>query len=479
MSRVTSSTTEQNKIGEVKDVSQQNTVDIASIIDQQKISPFQIRIVMMSFILMLFDGYDISAVAFAAPAISKEWHVARAALGPLFGATLFAGLFGSPLFGYLGDRLGRKTTIIGGTIFFGLFTLASIWATSVQGLIALRFMAGLGISGMIVVVVALNNEFAPRRLRASMVILMFLGITFGGGLAGAVAARYIAVDGWRLLFWIGGLGPILIGLGLIFVLPESIKYLTIRQRKADLVHVLKQIAPGVAIDPNAHFVVGAEKNQAKINPKAMVAGHLAILTPLFWISNACTLAAFYFINQWVPTLLSDAGISIQHASLAITIFQFSGTAAGLIIMRPLDKFGFIPVPILFALSIPIVFFIGQPGLPEWAVMTLIGGAGFCLLGLQFGNIAMQNPMYPTYIRSSAVGTQVLAGRVGGVLGPVIGGILLSRMVPLEQVFHLVTIPLFIGLATTIAITPIYLRKVHRDGQPVEPVVPSSIVELAP
>jgi AAHS family 4-hydroxybenzoate transporter-like MFS transporter len=459
-------------------MSQQETVDIGKIIDQQKINPFHVKILIISFILMLFDGYDISAVAFAAPAVSKEWHVVRAALGPLFAATLFAGLFGAPLFGYLGDRLGRKTTIIGGSMFFGFFTLASVWATSVHGLILLRFIAGLGISGMIVVVVALNNEFAPRRLRASMVILMFLGITFGGGLAGAVAARYIAVDGWRVLFWIGGLGPILLGFALMTILPESIKYLAVRQRKVELIALLKRIAPGVTVPADAHFVVGIERNQTKINPKAIVAGHLAILTPLFWVSNACTLAAFYFINQWVPTLLTDNGIPIQDASLAITIFQFSGTAAGIIIMRPLDRFGFIPVPILFALSIPIVFFIGQPGLPEWAVFTLIGGSGFCLLGLQFGNIAMQNPMYPTYIRSSAVGTQVLAGRVGGVVGPVLGGMLLSRL-PLEQVFHLVTIPLFIGLVVTIVITPIYLRKVHRDEEPKPALVPNNIVESIP
>jgi AAHS family 4-hydroxybenzoate transporter-like MFS transporter len=457
-----------------------NIVDVVDIIDRSKVSLLQIQILAISFILMLFDGYDITAVALAAPAISKEWHVHRGSLGPLFGATLFAGLFGSPIFGFIGDRLGRKTGIIGGVMVFGLFTLLSVWAPSVQVLTGLRFLAGLGISGLIVVVVALNNEFAPRRLRASMVILMFLGVTFGGGLSGVVAAQTMAADGWRLLFWIGGLGPMLIGLALIFILPESIKYLAIRpSRRADLIRLLKRLAPGIDIDADAHFVVGVEKNQTRFDPSALFEKHLAILTPMFWISNACVLAVFYFINQWVPTLLSDSGVSLQHATLAVTVFQFSGTLAGVLIMRPLDRIGFIPVPILFALSIPVVFLIGRPGLPEWQLMLLLGCSGFCLLGLQFGNIAMQSPMYPTYIRSTAVGSQVLIGRVGGVLGPVIGGMMLSKLIPIEQVFHLMTIPLIVGLISAIIITPIYLHHVHREGRGERSLDPAAALEVAP
>src|SRR5579864_3431186 len=150
------------------------TIDVARIIDNQRIRPFNIKLLVFSFMVMMTDGYDIGAAAYAGPALVKEWGLDRAALGPLFSAGLVAGLFGPLLFGYLSDRYGRKKVIVGGALFFGLFTLASVWVHSLGSLSALRFIAGLGISGTLPIVVALNNEFAPRRLRATMVVVMFL-----------------------------------------------------------------------------------------------------------------------------------------------------------------------------------------------------------------------------------------------------------------------------------------------------------------
>jgi len=170
---------------------------------------------------------------------------------------------------------------------------------------------------------------------------------------------------------------------------------------------------------------------------------------------------FYFINQWMPTLLSGAGIPLTHAVLAITVFQFAGTLGGLAIMYPLDRWGFFPVPILFALGIPVVFFIGHPNMPDWGIMLLLAGAGFTVLGLNFGNIAMIGPVYPTYVRSWGVGATFGAGRVGGVLGPAIGGILLGLHLTLQQIFWVACLPLVLGLIVTAILTPIYLREVHQ------------------
>src|SRR4029077_4307083 len=135
----------------------------------------------------------------------------------------------------------------------------------------------------------------------------------------------------------------------------------------------------------------------------------------------------------------------DDAALAITAFQFAGTLSGLTIMRPLDKYGFIPVPILFLLAAPIVAAIGLPGHPEGVTIALVAAAGFCLLGLQFGNIASETNMYPTYIRSCGVGSCFGAGRVGSVIGPIVGGILIGMQVPLQQLFFIAAIPLVIGL----------------------------------
>jgi MFS transporter, AAHS family, 4-hydroxybenzoate transporter len=440
------------------------TVDLAPIIDRQKIGAFHVKLVIIAFIVVMVDGYDIGAAAFAAPALIREWHVDPRALGGMFSAGLFAGLFGPPLLGWVADHYGRRSAIIGGAFFFGAFTLAAVLAQNLPTLIALRFIAGLGISGILPITVALINEYAPRRVRATLFVLMFSGITFGGGLPGIVAAKYMATYGWQILFWVGGILPILAAILVMVALPESIKYLSLKgNRNRDLVRLLGQMQPGLSVDPNAHFVIGNEDNRQNFSYGAIFKGRLAWITPMFWLSNAINLMIFYFVNQWIPTILSNNGVPVEHAGLAITAFQFAGTLGGLVIMRPLDKYGFLPVPILFAIAIPVVACIGLPGLSEGVTFALVAASGFCLLGLQFGNIASETNMYPTYIRSWGVGSCFGAGRVGSVIGPIVGGFLISMQLPLQQLFFIAAIPLVIGLVNAIILTPFYRAEWSSHG----------------
>lgn len=437
-------------------MAQAQTVDLSRIIDSQKIGAFHIILVVMTFVIVMADGYDIGAAAFAAPALIREWHVNPAQLGQLFSAGLFAGLFGPPLLGWIADHYGRRTALVGGLFFFGAFTWASVLAEDLNTLIVLRFIAGIGIAGVLPIATALVAEFAPRRMRATLFILMFSGVTFGGGVPGLVAANYMGTYGWQILFWVGGLTPILVACIAFFILPELIKFLALkRDRHGRLIQLIERMQPGLGLNPNSDFVIGGEDNRAKFSYGAIFKGRLAWITPMFWLSNAVNLMIFYFINQWTPTILTTAGYSASHAALAATAFQFAGTAGGLTIMRPLDKYGFIPVPILFACAIPIVACIGLPGLSEGLIITLIGAAGFCLLGLQFGNIASETTVYPTYIRSWGVGSCFGAGRVGSVIGPIVGGYLISMHLPTQYLFWLAAIPLVIGLINAVLLTPLY------------------------
>ncbi len=432
------------------------TVDLAPIIDRQKIGAFHIGLVIVAFIVVMVNGYDIGAAAVAVPGMAREWHPSPVEIGRMFSAGLFAGLFGPLIFGWVSDHYGRRAAISAGSIFFGIFTWATVLAHDMTQLAWLRFIAGIGISGVLPITVALVNEYAPRRVRATLFVIMFSGVTFGGGLPGIVGARLMAEYGWRILFTIGGLVPILIGLIVLVALPESIKFLSLRpERGGDLVRILGRMQKGLALDPASHFTIGDEDNRKKFSYTAIFKGRLAIITPLFWISNAINLMIFYFVNQWIPTILSGNGVPLAHAQLATTAFQFAGTLGGLIIMRPLDKWGFIPVPILFLLAIPIVALTGTPGLSEALTITLVGAIGFCLLGLQFGNIACETNMYPTYIRSWGVGSCFGAGRVGSVVGPYVGGYLIAMHLPMQQLFWIATIPLVLGLVNALVLTPLY------------------------
>jgi AAHS family 4-hydroxybenzoate transporter-like MFS transporter len=432
------------------------TVDLAPIIDRQKIGAFHITLVVIAFIVVMVDGYDIGAAAIAAPALIREFHIAPAQLGGLFSAGLFAGLFGPLILGWISDHYGRRIAIALGALYFGAFTWASVLSETFGTLVWLRFIAGVGISGVLPITVALVNEYAPRRIRATLFVLMFSGVTFGGALPGLVGARLMAGHGWRILFSIGGVVPILVAILAFVALPESLKFLALRPaRHPDLVRLLQRMEPGIVLDPAARFVIGGEENRAKFSYGAIFKGRLAWITPMFWLSNAINLMIFYFVNQWMPTILAQNGVPAGKAGLAVTAFQFAGTLGGLVIMRPLDRWGFIPVPILFAIAIPVIAAIGVPGLSVSMTFVLVAAAGFCLLGLQFGNIACETNMYPTYIRSWGVGSCFGAGRVGSVIGPYVGGMLIGTHMPLEYLFFIAAIPLVLGLVNAAALVPLY------------------------
>ena len=445
------------------------SIDIAGIIDKQKFGSFHLTVVGVSFLLMLVDGYDNISIAYIAPLLIKEWGVDKSALGPLFSAGLLGGLFGPPLFGYLGDLYGRKTSVILGAFFFGIFTLAQVWANSLVSMMALRFIAGIGIGGVLPITIALNTEFAPRRIRGSMIMLSFVGVALGGALGGLVSSLFMGTYGWQVIFWTGGIAPLLVGLLALFIFPESLKFLSLKPaRRADLIQVLARLAPGTSVPEGAQFILSDEANRTKFAFKDLLEGRLVWITPLFWIANVISLLVFFFVNQWTPVLLASAGFPVERAVLSTTLFMLGGFVGVLAIMRPVDKFGLIPVPILFAISIPAVGLIGVAGLPEFALLGLVFLAGFCLIALQFGIIATESQVYPTYIRSWGVGSCFAFGRVGSVIGPLAGGAMLTREMPVQNLFYFAAVLLLIGLAAAARLTPLYrirIREMLQGGSP--------------
>ncbi|MFA7270927.1 MAG: MFS transporter, partial [Sterolibacterium sp.] len=433
---------------------------------EQKIGSFHVTVVAVSFLLMLVDGYDNISIAYIAPLLIKEWGIDKSALGPLFSAGLLGGLFGPPLFGYLGDRYGRKSAVIWGAFFFGLFTLAQVWANSLGSMMALRFIAGIGIGGVLPITVSLNTEFAPRRVRASMTMLSFVGVALGGALGGLVSSMFMGSYGWQVIFWSGGIAPILVGVLALFVFPESLKFLSLKPaRRKELLKTLARLAPGVSVPEDARFVLSDETNRARFAFKDLLAGRLALITPLFWLANVISLLVFFFVNQWTPVLLASTGIPVERAAISTGLFMLCGFVGVLAIMRPVDKLGLIPVPLLFAIGIPAVGLIGIPGLPEWAIMGLVGLAGFSLIALQFGIIATETQVYPTYIRSWGVGSCFAFGRVGSVIGPLAGGAMLARGMPVQDLFFVASALLIVGLIATVKLTPLYRIRIKEmlDG----------------
>jgi AAHS family 4-hydroxybenzoate transporter-like MFS transporter len=433
-------------------------VDVGELLEVPRLGIFHFKLIAISFLLMMSEGFDLGAAAFGGPGILKEWSLSHAELGILLSSSLAAGFLGPPIFGFLSDRFGRRFMVVCGVYAFGLLTLAAVATNAFAELLVLRIFAGIALAGTLPVIITFNNEFAPFRFRSTLVVLIFVGVTFGGALPGVVAAKYMGLYGWRVLFWVGGIAPLIIGTAFALLMPESAKFLALRPgRRAELLRLMRRLRPDVMLDDNANFVIRGEDNRGKFAMRTLVQGRLAALTPLFWISNLVGLMIFYFMNQLLPTALSESGLSVTQAAVATVVFNMGGTTSGLVIMRLLDKFGFIPVPILFACGIPLVACVGIPGLSPTLLILAAAGAGFCLMGVQCGNVGTEGNIYPTYVRTWGVGSNFAAGRVGGALGPLLGGFAFSAHLPTPVIFGLATLPLFVGLFVGIVIVPRYSR----------------------
>src|SRR6195952_6143093 len=221
-------------------------VDVAEFIDQQPVGGFQVGLLLTCAAVLFLDGFDTQAIGYVAPALAKEWGLTKAALGPVFSAGLFGLMIGALIFGPLADRIGRKKIIIFSTLAFGIGTLATAFIADVNTLLAIRFLTGLGLGGAMPNAVALTSEFSPHRRRATMVMAMFCGFSVGAALGGLLAAALIPVFGWRSIFLIGGLVPLIYAPFLARMLPESIRFLALTGRdNVRLGALLAKVAPAV------------------------------------------------------------------------------------------------------------------------------------------------------------------------------------------------------------------------------------------
>ncbi len=440
----------------------QQTIDVTDYIDKRQVNAFNFQLVVISFLVIMVDGFDITVAGFAVPSLIKAWGVQNpGAFGPVLGASLFGMLFGAPLLGSFGDRFGRKPAILVSYISFGVFTLAAAWSDSLLELGILRFLAGIGIGGLLPNVVALNAEFAPRRLQASAVIVSFAGITIGGSLPGPIAAWLLPHYGWPILFYFGGVLPLFLAGAIAASMPESIRFLALRDRQAAVAAMIQRMDPGANMPGGARYVVQAGRKPPFSD---LFVGKLAVMTPLLWLLFALNLMAYYFLVSWMPTLLAGANLPVSQAALATMVLQIGGFIGALSIALPLDRRGMLPILALFVLAVPIVGsigFVAQQG--AWGTMAIVGLSGFCTLGCQFGLNAISAILYPTALRSTGSGAAFGIGRVGAIFGPVVGGRLIDAHLPVQELYMAAAIPYVLGAIAAFIMMPMFAERMATHG----------------
>jgi AAHS family 4-hydroxybenzoate transporter-like MFS transporter len=449
--------------------------DIDGLVDGQRFGRFNLMLLLWSFLAMLADGYDISALASAAPELVRTWHLPAKAFGPAFSASLFGVLFGAPLLGAMGDRYGRRAAIIGGCLIYGLGTLATVAATNLDQIIVLRFVTGIGIGGLMPNTIALNSELSPQRLRATLIVLMFTGITTGSGLPGGIQAWLVPRYGWTILFWIGGLAPLLIAACLSLQLPESVKYLALRpRRRAELLTTLRRMRPDLALNDDTSVVSAPAAPNATAASGAGLAqlfsGGLAWITPLLWICFAAALMANFFLVSWLPLVLVSSGLSAHQSGITTSFYHYGGTVGGILVSLVLARVGFSAVAALFLLAIPAIAAIGLFANSTTVMAAAVALAGFSTLGAQFGNNAASGLLYPTGVRARGVGWALGIGRFGSILGPLLGGALIGMKLPLQQLFLWAALPMLVGFLASLGVARLCYQRLgglHLDDLPAD------------
>jgi MFS transporter, AAHS family, 4-hydroxybenzoate transporter len=427
-------------------------VQVSHLLDEHGLGAFQIKLILWSILIAFIDGYDIGAIAFAAPHLIQEWHIGPKSLGLVLTASNFGVLFGSQIFGWIGDRYGRKTALIAANILFGVFTYWAAYSTNLTELFWLRSIAGLGIGGVIPNIVAINAESAPRNLRATLAIIAAGMVPLGGALAGFAAAAFVPHYGWPILFEIGGVAPVLFAIFAIFGLPESIKYMTLHEsQRGKLEKLIAAIRPGYQVPPNARFVIEDEKQFPTSNPRYLFHNGLEIITPLTWLMFVLNLMGYFFLISWTPTLLVAAAKASQTvAALTGAGLQVGGTVGALLLCWWLQRQRFLAIAILFVIAVPVVGSIGYAGLTSTTALVSVAFlAGAVVLGIQSGINVVGAMIYPTSLRANGSGWQLGLGRLGAIVGPLAGTLLVG--IPIQQMYLFAAIPFALGAVVTFII----------------------------
>ena len=409
-------------------------VDVVEFIDQQSVGGFQIRLLLSCAAVLFLDGFDTQAIGYVAPALAREWGLSKGALGPVFSAGLFGLMIGALLFGPLADRIGRKKIIILSTLAFGVGTLVTAFVHDVDALLVIRFLTGLGLGGAMPNAIAMTSEFNPRRRRATMVMIMFCGFSVGAALGGWLAAALIPQFGWRAVFVVGGVVPLLLVPVLALRLPESVRFLVLKGgAHRQVAELLQSLGPKAAFPPATQFVVH-EPELPGLPVLHLFRSGRTLVTLLLWVVFFMSLLDLYFLSNWLPTVLNDLGATVSAAAALGSMLQVGGVIGALALGSVIDRFSFRALALVYFIAVFAVFAIGQLGHSAVLVAIAIFAAGFCIVGGQIAANALAAAFYPTSVRATGIGWALGIGRAGSIVGPLVGGALLAMKWNTASVF---------------------------------------------
>jgi AAHS family 4-hydroxybenzoate transporter-like MFS transporter len=427
---------------------------IAALTDSQPMRSWQWTAVLLCGLVMFLDGFDTQAISYMAPHIAADWQLERSMLGPIFSAALVGLMAGYLVLSPLSDRFGHKRTVAWSTMGFAVATLLCLLAHDVTSLMVLRFLTGVGLGAATPSAVALTGEYSPTRWRASFVLAIYCGFSLGFVVAGLVSGWMIGAYGWRSMFWVGAIAPLLLTPLLFLYLPEA--RTTLARRGADRATTGSQrqrIEPRLRDQArSAAEVREPDADVRKAPVRAIFGDGMGMGTILLWTVFLINLGEFYAMQSWMPTILTDLGHQTSTVVAATTLVTTGGIVAAFIVGPMMDRVSpYLALAVLYALGSVFVAGVGltlHSGTGLFLVAAFL--SGLCVSGGQKSVIALAVVFYDADVRSTGVGWALGIGRLGGIAGPLIVGWALAAGLPPSGVFYALAVPMLVMAAAIMA-----------------------------
>ncbi|MGS0708049.1 aromatic acid/H+ symport family MFS transporter [Acinetobacter sp. ANC 3781] len=434
-------------------------INANEVIDHAQLKAIHWRVILLSALIIIFDGYDLVIYGVALPKLMVEWQIDTITAGFLGSIALFGMMFGAIIFGSLSDKLetygfSRKKLIILCICLFSSFTFLCGYASNPQSFGIFRFLAGLGLGGVMPNVIALMTEYAPKKLRATLVSLMFSGYAVGGMCSALLGMWLVPQFGWKIMFLLGGVPLLLIPM-IWLLLPESIDYLVRRKKNEKAFQVLKQIDSSLTYNAQTQISLHHENQTTSKTPvKDLFSEGRGPITLLFWGSVFMALVLVYALGNWLPKLMVEAGYDLSTSLVFLLALNIGGMLGAIGGGYLADRFNLAKVLCTLFFSGAIALFLLSYSLPTFVLYICIAIAGAASIGGQILLLAYMSQFYSSNIRATGLGMALGVGRLGAILGPILCGWLLSLSLPINYNFIALSIPCIIAV---LSVSMIYYR----------------------
>ncbi|MEN7531445.1 MFS transporter [Cupriavidus sp. 2SB] len=425
-------------------------IDMYRLADEARFNRFHASLLFWCSIIIIFDGYDLAVVGIALPSIMKEMGVDATQAGFMVSSALFGMMFGAVVMGTIADRIGRRLTIAICVGLFSVFTAAAGFTSDPVSFSITRFLAGLGIGGVMPNVVAQMTEFSPRKIRGTMVTLMFSGYSVGGMLAALLGKGLIESHGWQSVFLAAAL-PVIVIPAVLRSMPESLPYLIRRGRIGAAQAILHRMSPGYVPQASDHFALPSTDTAARAPIRQLFEDGRGFSTLMFWVAFFMCLFMVYALSSWLAKLMAGAGYSLGSALTFVLVLNFGAMAGAIGGGWLADRFNIKYVLVgMYALAAVSITLLGY-GMPTGVLFVVVALAGASTIGTQIVTYAYAGQFYPAAMRGTGIGWASGVGRSGAILAPIVIGVLVGMQLPLQQNFMAMALPAVVAVVAVLLI----------------------------